>query len=341
MNGAADPFEELQKIIFGYVRFQFLAAAVKSNLFTLLLPGRSLDELAPLLGMSPRSTRTLLLGCCSLGLVRQLDGRFVCSDVAELTLVDGAVWDQRPLVQFGHGVSYRAMWWLHDSLLQDSNVGLKEVPGVGETVYARLGQNPASETLFHDMMGTVTAMVAARMVDVPAFGTFSRIVDVGGGAAINAIALADHWPNLSIEIMDLETVAEAARAQVAAAGLSGRIDVVVGDIFRDAIPPCEAVLLAHFLEIWGPEEIRQILTKAASAMSSGGTVLLVNVMQNDDMSGPESAAMSSAYFLALASGRGMAYTWNEYEAWLAEAGFVGMRRSNLTPDHGLIIARKP
>jgi hypothetical protein len=50
--------------------------------------------------------------------------------------------------------------------------------------------------------------------------------------------------------------------------------------------------------------------------------------------------MGSPYFLTMATGEGMLYSWDEYEAWLREAGFRSVRRIRMPMDHGLLIATK-
>ncbi|MBN2294095.1 MAG: hypothetical protein JXM70_16835, partial [Pirellulales bacterium] len=59
-----------------------------------------------------------------------------------------------------------------------------------------------------------------------------------------------------------------------------------------------------------------------------------------DETGPLSAAMGSPYFLTLATGAGMLYTWQEYENWMREAGFSSVSRQELPRDHGAIVGRK-
>ncbi len=65
------------------------------------------------------------------------------------------------------------------------------------------------------------------------------------------------------------------------------------------------------------------------------------MMQHDNETGPISAAVGSPYFLSLATGLGMLYTWREYEAWMRKEGFISIERHRLLHDHGLIIGVKP
>jgi len=64
------------------------------------------------------------------------------------------------------------------------------------------------------------------------------------------------------------------------------------------------------------------------------------MMQNNDGTGPLTAALGSPYFLTLATGEGMLYTWNEYQTWMKGAGFSKTKKIKLLRDHGAIIGVK-
>lgn len=64
------------------------------------------------------------------------------------------------------------------------------------------------------------------------------------------------------------------------------------------------------------------------------------MMQHNNETGPMSAAMGSPYFLTIATGEGMLYTWNEYERWMHEAGFKDVKTIELPSDHGIIVGTK-
>jgi ubiquinone/menaquinone biosynthesis C-methylase UbiE len=330
----------LNTIIDGYYAFQFLHAAVKFDLFTLLKQPLTREEIMAELRIAEQPARILLLGCVSVGLLEKLGDRYQCSRVAALTLTQDSRLDARSLVTFGHEVSYRAMWWFYDSLHQNTNVGLRELAGTASTMYGRLAGNPAAEQTFHDMMGRVTKTVAQRFVENVDFSVGGRLIDIGGGGAVNAVALARRWPKLDITIVDLPSVADSANRTIELAGLQGRITTLPADCFATSFPAGDHLLFAHFLEIWSAEQIKGLLTKAYRAITAGGGIYLVNLIQEDDETGPASAASVSAYFHTLASGVGMAYTWKEYEGWLSDAGFEPLRRVRLTPQHGLIVGKR-
>jgi ubiquinone/menaquinone biosynthesis C-methylase UbiE len=332
--------EGLHAIIDGFYAFQFLHAAVKFDLLSLLKKSLTREEVMTELGIAEQPARILLLGCVSLGLLRKQGNRYVCSDVAAWTLTGDAPYDARSLITFAHDTCYRAMWWLYDSLKQNTNVGLRELAGTSSTLYGRLANNPAAQRSFHKMMSGVSSNIARRFAQRADLSTGGRLVDVGGGAATNAIALASRWPALDITILDLPSAMEECTRAIELAGFHNRITTFAGDCFSIQFPACDHILFAHFLEIWSIDQIRGLLAKAHEAVAPGGGIYLINLIQQDDETGPPSAANVSAYFLTLASGVGMVYTWNEYEGWLRDAGFTPLQRIELSPAHGLIVGKK-
>ena len=142
-------------------------------------------------------------------------------------------------------------------------------------------------------------------------------------------------------MFDAQSVCQIARQNVASAGMSNRVDAIAGDCFEDDFPAgVDCILFCHFFTIWSEDKIRFLLRKACDALRPGGSVIVFNMMQSDDETGPLTAAMGSPYFLALATGEGMLYTWREYQAWMRDAGFATVRTQKLPRDHGAIIGTK-
>lgn len=318
------PIEEIRSIYHAHYRFQYLHAAFRLGLFTLLReePGSTRTRIAYQLGLQEQPTRILLLGCTAFGLLYKAGDRYYNTPVSEL-LATNIRQIPAAFVPFEQSFIYRPMSWFYESLKENTNIGLqREIEGSAETLYGRLAGNSELETTFHDMMGSVSRAVAAELVQQLDLSKHTHLLDVGGGTAINATNFARRWPHLRITILDLPTVTDTANEHIAELGLDDRVRAVGLDAFNDEFPTgCDCVLFAHFLEIWSIERNRELLAKASRALNSGAGVFVVAPSQNDDETGPELAAELSAYFQAIASGEGMVYTPREYEEWFAEVGF--------------------
>jgi 3-hydroxy-5-methyl-1-naphthoate 3-O-methyltransferase len=74
-----------------------------------------------------------------------------------------------------------------------------------------------------------------------------------------------------------------------------------------------------------------ILDKVAAALPTGGTIMISELLMDDDGSGPASAAMFNLLML-VETERGANYTGAEYESWLRQ---VGCTRVNRVPVPGI------
>jgi len=320
----SNPIEPLRELFYAHYRFQYLSAAFQFGLFELLgrEPGLTRADIAERLEIDSQPARILLLGCTSAGLLSKDGDRYFNTAVSEP--LTGKLDDvPAAFVPWEQHVNYRPMAWFYESLKENTNVGLRrEIPGESPTLYGRLALNAELETTFHNMMGSVSRLVAEELVQQLDLSKYTHLLDVGGGTAINATYLARRWPDLRVTIADLPTIAETANAKISSLGLEDRVRAVGLNAFSDEFPQgCDAVLFGHFLEIWSIERNKALMAKAARAVEPGAGIFVVTPGADDDETGPDLAAALSAYFMTVASGEGMVYTCAEYEEWFSEVGF--------------------
>jgi len=335
--------DKLYPILGGHIYFQTLSAAVQLNLFGLLKQHGQLTlrEAADHLGIEQKPARILLLGCTTLGLVLKSGPMYSNSELADRLLVEDAPGNAVAIIKWQHFINYRAMYWFYDALLANKNVGLCDFAGNEPTLYQRLAHDPKLEKIFQDAMESISVQANEMLAEYVDFSDIRHLVDVGGGNGSNAIALAREYSHLHATVFDSPSVCRIAEENIQSAGLSDRIDVMPGNCFSDEFPKdADCLLFAHFFTIWSKKQNQAILEKCYRSLPVGGSVIIFNMMQSDDEDGPMSAALGSPYFLTLATGNGMLYTWKEYESWIREAGFATVTRQRLPRDHGALIGIK-
>jgi ubiquinone/menaquinone biosynthesis C-methylase UbiE len=335
----------LSFILFGHAAFQHLNAACELGLFELLSerPGLTKDGVAERLGLADRAVDILLLGTTALGLTECGGGGYRTAGVVA-DLMAGGDWSRlRDTVAFEHHVTYEGLLDYTESLRANTNVGIRRVPGEGRDLYHRLAENPLMESVFYRYMRSWSELANPELVRHLDLSGATRLLDCGGGDAVNAIALAAAWPGLRVSVLEIEATALIARQRIAEAGLDDRVDVVVADMFAGDLPAgADCVLFAHQLVIWTLEQNTELLRKAHRALPDGGRVIVFNSMSDDDGRGPLVAALDSVYFAALPAEGGMIYTWAQHERCLRDAGFTTVQRipcDGWTP-HGIIVATK-
>jgi cyclopropane fatty-acyl-phospholipid synthase-like methyltransferase len=336
-------WERLFLVLGGHIYFQTLSAAVRLDLFTLLAKRGELtrSEIASSLGVAEKPVRILLLGCTALGLLRKRGDKYSNAPLAGQLLSREAPGNVTAVVEWQHFINYKAMYHFHDAIRENKNVGLKEFAGDEKTLYERLVHHPDLEKIFQNAMQAISVQANATLAQFVDFSHVKHLVDVGGGNGTNIIALSRKYPSLRATVFDSPSVCQIARKNIEQSGLADRLNAVPGNCFTDPFPRgIDCLLFAHFFSIWSEEQNRSLLKKAHDALPPGGSVLIFNMMQSDDETGPLSAALGSPYFLTLATGEGMLYTWHEYETWMRDAGFTSVKQQVLPRDHGVVIGTK-
>lgn len=326
----------------GHTAFQLLWAGVKLDLYSLLSkePGLNLQEIGSRIQLKEYPCRVLLIGLTSLGLIKKQDDGYSNADLTEKMLVKGKPDCFAPVLGWQAEIVYPGLVDLFESLKQGTNVGLRKFPGHGETLYERLVSNPALEQVFQDSMSALSKQANQYIVSPYDYSRFSHIVDAGGGDGTNAITLAEQYPNLKITVFDSDSICQIARKNIAQAGLTDRVFTHVGDFRTDPFPKnIDAIMFCHILTIWSMEHNLELLKKCRESLPTSGSVIIFNMMGDDDDTGPISTALGSPYFLGIATGEGMLHAWKDYEQACNEAGFKQLTRvENLPMNHGLLIA---
>ena len=162
------------------------------------------------------------------------------------------------------------------------------------------------------------APLLAERVDV---GGATKLLDLGGGTGIFSIALLQKHRALEAVVFDRPEVLKVAAEFAEEYGVSERLHLTSGDMFRDPLPSdCDMVLLSNILHDWDVPECQQLIGRCADCLPSGGQLLIHDVFLNDALDGPLPLALYSAALFTLTEGR--AYSAAEYRSWLTAAGFA-------------------
>lgn len=331
---------QLFDIVAGFVYTQVLLAALRLRLFEHLAAGpRSVEELAPLLGLPADSARRLAGAAAALELLeRQGDGRYALGPV-------GAPLLGRPEI---------AALVEHDTLLYadlaDPVALLRAGPGPG-THLARYwayatADRPAGLAGEHvadysALMAASQPLVAADVLDAYDVRRHRRLLDVGGGEGRFLEAVAARAPALELTLLDLPPVVERARVRLAAAGLGERVRCVAGSFLSDPLPDgADLVTLIRVAHDHDDAPVQALFARIHGALAPGGTLLIGEPMAG--LPGAETVGDCYFAFYLLAMGSGRARTPEEYGAMLRAAGFrsVDRLRARSPIQTGVIAARK-
>lgn len=336
---------DLGMLLFGHAAFQYLYAGCELGVFELLSkePNLSKAEIGDRLNLEAYPNKCLLFGLTALKLIIKNGDLYRNSFVVQMLFVDGIWKEFYDTVLFEAKIVYPGQLDFVESLRQNTNVGLRQFPGKGQDLYHRFIEHPEIEQVFYNYMGSWSRLANPLLINGVDFSKFQNVLDVSGGDATNAVALAKAYPNLNINLLEIPASCPIAQKRIDENGLTDRIHVRGVDIFVDDFPgEQDCVMFIHILVIWTLEENTFLLRKAYEALKPGGSLIIFNSISSDEEDGPVMSALDSAYFVSLPATGGMIYNWNDHEQCLRNAGFSQIERiecKSWTP-HGIIVATK-
>src|SRR5262249_34589605 len=313
----------LMQLSTGFWAFKTLAVAHELDVFTQLSGNASTTsvELAQTLAIEERPAEMLLTGCAALGLLMQQDSRYYNTQLAEEFLVRGKPYYFGGLIQMFDKRLYTGWGKLLEAI--HTNRPTTWDPDTQGSLFD--GEDPAMLSLFWEAMHSLSTFTARALGESLDFSPFSRLLDLGGGSGAFDIELCRRYPHLHATIFELPVAAAIASEKVRQAGLTDRVQTVIGDFFADAALPSDhdVILLSMILHDWSEANDRALLRRCYDALPAGGTLIICELLVNDEKSGPVPAALMSLNMLIETEGRN--YTSAEYRTWLADTGFCDIQ----------------
>ncbi|XP_026563271.1 acetylserotonin O-methyltransferase [Pseudonaja textilis] len=111
-----------------------------------------------------------------------------------------------------------------------------------------------------------------------------------------------------------------------------------GDFFKDPLPEAELYILARILHDWSDENCVQLLTKVQKSCKTGGGVLLIETLLNEDKRGPLESQLYSLNMLVHTEGKERSPA--EYSKLLTASGFKEIKIKKSGKLYDAILGRK-
>jgi ubiquinone/menaquinone biosynthesis C-methylase UbiE len=317
MNGKPEPSPDLIfDMLTAYQKAAAVKAAIDLNLFTGLADGTcTAEELAKFCAAAPRGIRILCDHITVLGLLQKSSGKYGLTP-------DSAAFLNRKSPAYLGGAT--------DFLLSEHLTGafshLTDAVRKGGTAEPKQGsvtpEHPMWVT-FARAMGGIMKRGAEGLADLLALDARpqAKVLDVAAGHGVWGIAVARKYPEAQVVALDWAPVLKVALENARAAGIANRFTTISGSAFdADLGTGYDAVLIPNFLHHFNPADCVRFLKKTHAALRPGGKVAIVEFVPNPDRITPPQAAGFSLVMLATTP-EGDAYTFDEYAAMLAQAGF--------------------
>ena len=331
-----DPTAAIWAPIHGLWTFGALKAFVEIGVPQALGDGpMSLRELAPACAADERNLGRLMRASVALGWVERVgDDGFALSESGRL-------------LHPAHPDSLRgAVRFAADPVLNYPQEAIAATVRSGRPgfidrfgpAYDYFATHPETAEVFDTYMTARALPVMAALLERHDFSSAARVLDVGGGYGHFLAAILTACPQLHGTLLEREEPAGTARANLAAAGLAGRSEVVVGDFFQAVPAGADLYLLSSIIHNWDDTEARTVLRNVREAMAPGGRVILVEmVLPADDR--PHMGKLLDLRIMAM-FGAGGERTRAEYAELLREAGLTLTDVVELTPAFSAVVATR-
>ena len=327
----SEPTRSIDELAGGFQAAQVLFAAHRLGLFSALGKGeRDAGELAVALGADRRGTRILCDALAALGLLVKRGDRYAAGDEVRTHLLADSPRPQGALLH------HRALLYARWGRLADAVRSGARVPD--DAVDPRLLSDDEAFARAMADLGRESARAVADRLDLAGVGA---LLDLGGGPGLYALEFARRQAGLRAVVFDRPATVAVARANVEAAGFADRVSVRAGDAFADDWGgPYDLVFTSNFLHIWGPEENRRLVARAAAALAAGGRLVVKDLFLDPGRASPPAAALFAVNMLVNTAG-GDCYTVAEVQAWMAAAGLTAGEVLPVASHSHLVVGRKP
>jgi SAM-dependent methyltransferase len=323
----------LQQMHFSFASERVLSVSLQFDLFSHIAAGRkTAGEIAAAAGASERGTKMLLDALAGFELLSKRDGRYELTPDATRYLVRES--PEYVGSFFGSDRLYEAWGHLADAVREGKPYRSSTRQDVAEDFF------PVLIRTLHITNGEPARNLAAQVVAGGAKKGL-RVLDIGCGSGVWSIAVAKADPEARITELDFPKVLETTRKFVEREGVVDRAEFLAGDLRSAQLPEqsFDLAILGNIVHGLGVAESRDLFARIHGALDTGGRMAIVDMMPNDERSGPLFPLVFALNML-VNTDEGSTYTLAEYREWLTAAGYASVETLDIGLHSPAIVATK-
>ena len=331
-------YDRIMQTATGFWSAKVLLSAVEIGVFAELAAG-SLDaeRLRLRLGLHERSARDFFDALVAQGLLhRDGDGRYGNSEEAAKFLDPASQGYIGGFIEMMNARLYGFWGSLTEGLR--SGEPQNEMKSGGD-LFAMLATDPARFENFLRAMTGLSRPVAKSLARAFPWEKVRSVIDIGSAQGCVPVQLALAHPHLTLSGLDLPAAEPIFRRFVAQHGLSERVNFIPGDILSDQLPSADVLIMGHMLHGWDLPIKMKLLEKAYSAMPPGGSLIIYEMLIDDERRTQLPGLLMSLNMLIETRG-GFDFTGKDCIGWMREVGFSSARTVRLTGPNTAVIGTK-
>jgi hypothetical protein len=277
---------------------------------------RSADEIAKAVGTNGDATYRLLRALTMFGVFAEHpERRFTLTPLGECLRTDVPGSLARMAIFLGEGW-HSAAWADFANTVRTGRSAFVTVHGA--ELFDWLAAHPKECGVFQDAMTSFSSVEGDAVAEAYDFGPFKKIADVAGGHGLVLSKVLKRAPQARGVLFDRPEVIAGARATIAAAGMTDRIELQGGDMFQTVPTGCDCYLVKHIIHDWDDAHCTTLLKHIREALPATGRLLVIDPVV-PGIGEPSFAKLIDLEMLAVTHG-GRERTAEEFGALLAGAG---------------------
>ena len=324
----------IDEIAKGYQAAQVLYTAINYDVFTLLEKPKTAKDIAEEIGTDFEITNKFLNALVALKLISETDGKYANTSLAGTFLVRGSPFYQGNLVNV-YATAYNA-WSKLGQALKAGVIPRK--PDEKKNVFDKTFILSMAEA---NMRGPLHRVVK-KIQDIPEFKKAKKLLDLGGGHGLHAIAFAQLNSELEAIVFDLPSVVEVTNEFISQYGMEERVKAMAGDFNKDDFGNgYDVIFVSHSVFYHTKETIHEPLEKIYEALNDGGILISNHWMLDDGKNSPTLATWN--LWLSVLGFPHHVYTTEEFVELLKQKKFSDVQMIDITAPEDpsrIVIAKK-
>jgi hypothetical protein len=312
---ALPPAAVVNQLVWGFATSQALYAGVKLRVFDVIQSApKTSQQIAETVGANEPALRRLLRALTSFGVLSEdEEGRFSATETGALL----SYAHPQSQAAFANMILSPFVWKPWGELYHSVLTGEPAFDQVfGEPTFNYLMKHPEEGAVFNAAMTSLNRMVLPAILNNYDFGSFSRIVDVGGGEGILLSSILEQNHRAQGVLFDLPGVAEAAKLKSWA--VAERCEFGAGDMFEAVPAGGDAYILQQIVHDWDDTAVIQLLKNCRAAIKESGKLLVIELII-EPPNKPDPAKVLDLNMMVMLTGRERTET--EFAELFAASGF--------------------
>ena len=320
------------------IKWELLKTALELGVFKHFQQPLTAGALAEKLGTQPENTELMLNALTALGCLKKSGGLFDMTPMAKVYLDPSSEQCIGPTLLFMERWSRPMM-----------NGGMIDLicngPHPAENMAREdLWEQGARVSINHARGGRAQE-IAVQAAALPEFKSFSRMLDMGGGPGMIAVAVLAEHPSLECTIMEQPAVCRVAEELIAEYGMESRIKTLPGDYMEDPMGDGYDFIMANYTLNFYRDRMDELMVKVYKALNPGGVLLVTSDGLSEEKTAPGQSVLT--WLSTALQGMDMSFERGFLADSMIKAGFVSTQSAMVsdltTAAHGpmdVIVARK-